>query len=64
MEQECQEYQKKHFEAFKFRLPPLNIQNEIVEHIDVLRKEQKDLQQKALTLRQQATKQFEQTIFN
>jgi hypothetical protein len=35
-----------------------------VEHIDVLRKEQKDLQQKALTLRQQATKQFEQTIFN
>lgn len=45
-------------------LPPRHIQNEIVEHIDVLRKEQKDLQQKALTLRQQATEQFEQTIFN
>lgn len=45
-------------------LPPRHIQNEIVEHIDVLRKEQQDLQQKALTLRQQATQQFEQTIFN
>ena len=45
-------------------LPPRHIQNEIVEHIDVLRKGQKDLQQKALTLRQQATEQFEQTIFN
>lgn len=44
-------------------LPPRHIQNEIVEHIDVLRKEQKDLQQKALTLRQQATQQFEQIIF-
>lgn len=44
-------------------LPPQHIQNEIVEHIDVLRKEQKDLQQKALTLRQQATQQFEQIIF-
>lgn len=45
-------------------LPPLNIQDEIVEHIDVLRKEQKNLQQKSLTLRQQATQQFEQIIFN
>lgn len=52
------------FRGIQIPLPPLNIQNEIVEHIDVLRKEQKDLQQKALTLRQQATQQFEQTIFN
>lgn len=52
------------FRGIQIPLPPINIQNEIVEHIDVLRKEQKDLQQKALTLRQQATQQFEQTIFN
>ena len=45
-------------------LPPINVQNEIVEHITKLRKKQKDLQQKSLTLRQQATQQFEQTIFN
>lgn len=51
------------FRGIQIPLPPLNIQNEIVEHIDVLRKEQKDLQQKSLTLRQQATQQFEQIIF-
>lgn len=45
-------------------LPPINVQNEIVEHITALRKKQKDLQQKSLTLRQQATQQFEQIIFN
>lgn len=45
-------------------LPPLDIQNEIVEHIAALRTEQKELRQKALLLRQQATKQFEQTIFS
>ena len=45
-------------------IPPLHTQNEIVEHITRLRKKQKDLQQKSLTLRQQATQQFEQTIFN
>ena len=44
-------------------LPPINVQNEIVEHITALRKKQKDLQQKSLTLRQQATQQFEQIIF-
>lgn len=44
-------------------IPPLHTQNEIVEHITRLRKKQKDLQQKSLTLRQQATKQFEQIIF-
>ncbi|MBR6550951.1 MAG: restriction endonuclease subunit S [Paludibacteraceae bacterium] len=45
-------------------IPPLHTQNEIVEHITRLRNKQKDLQQKSLTLRQQATQQFEQTIFN
>ena len=45
-------------------IPPLHTQNEIVEHITRLRKKQKDLQQKSLTLRQQATQQFEQIIFN
>lgn len=44
-------------------LPPINVQNEIVEHITAWRKKQKDLQQKSLTLRQQATQQFEQIIF-
>lgn len=49
---------------YEIPLPPFDTQNEIVERITRLRKKQKDLQQKALTLRQQATKQFEQTIFN
>lgn len=49
---------------YEIPLPPFDTQNEIVEHITRLRKKQKDLQQKSLTLRQQATKQFEQTIFN
>lgn len=54
----------KQYEESPIILPPLNIQNEIVEHITALRKKQKDLQQKSLTLRQQATQQFEQTIFS
>ena len=45
-------------------LPPINVQNEIVEHITAWRKKQKDLQHHSLTLRQQATQQFEQTIFS
>lgn len=49
---------------YEIPLPPFDTQNEIVERITRLRKKQKDLQQKSLTLRQQATKQFEQTIFN
>lgn len=48
---------------YEIPLPPFDTQNEIVERITRLRKKQKDLQQKSLTLRQQATKQFEQTIF-
>jgi type I restriction enzyme S subunit len=54
----------KQYEESPIVLPPLDIQNEIVEHIAALRTEQKELHQKALLLRQQATQQFEQTIFN
>lgn len=45
-------------------VPPLAIQNEIVDHITALRAEQKKLRQQASSLRTQATQQFEQTIFN
>ena len=52
------------FRNIQIPLPPLNIQNEVVEHIAALRTEQKELREKALFLRQQATEQFEQTIFS
>ncbi len=45
-------------------LPPLSVQNEIVEHISALRAKQKHLQQQASDLRTQAQQQFEQTIFD
>lgn len=45
-------------------VPPLAIQNEIVNHISALRAKQKHLQQQASDLRTQAAQQFEQTIFN
>ena len=45
-------------------IPPMTIQNEIVNHISALRAEQKNLQQQASNLRTHATQQFEQTIFN
>lgn len=54
----------KQYEESPIVLPPLDIQNEIVEHIAALRTEQKELRQKAFILRQQATQQFEQTIFS
>lgn len=54
----------KQYEESPIVLPPLDIQNEIVEHIAALRTEQKELREKALFLRQQATQQFEQTIFS
>lgn len=44
-------------------LPPLTIQNEIVDHISALRAKQKHLQQQASDLRTQAQQQFVQTIF-
>ena len=55
---------KNYLENLRIPLPHLYLQNEIVEHIAALRTEQKELRQKALLLRQQATQQFEQTIFN
>lgn len=52
------------FRDIQIPLPPLAIQNEIVEHITALRAEQKNLQRQASGLRTQASQQFEQTIFN
>ena len=48
---------------YEIPIPPLAIQNEIVEHISVLRAEQKNLQQQASDLRAQTQQQFVQTIF-
>lgn len=48
---------------YEVPIPPLAIQNEIVNHITALRAEQKNLQQQASDLRLQAQQQFEQTIF-
>lgn len=48
---------------YEIPLPPVDTQNEIVEHITRLRKKQKDLQRQSFTLRQQASEQFEQVIF-
>lgn len=45
-------------------LPPLDKQNEIVAHTAALRDEQKNLQQQASALREQAQRKFEQIIFN
>lgn len=45
-------------------VPPMDIQNDIVDHISALRAEQKNLQQQASDLRLQAQQQFVQTIFN
>ena len=44
-------------------LPPLELQNEIVEHITLLREKQKAMIEQAKERRLQATQQFEQTIF-
>lgn len=49
---------------YEVPIPPTDIQNEIVAQINALRAEQKNLQQQASALRQQAQQQFEQTIFN
>lgn len=54
----------KQYEESPIILPPLDIQNDIVARITALRTEQKDLQQQASKLRQQAQRQFEQTILN
>lgn len=51
------------YEESPIIVPPLAIQNEIVDYILALRAEQKNLRQQASDLRIQATQQFEQTIF-
>lgn len=52
------------FMEIPFICPPIEKQKEIVAHITNLRDEQKNLQQQASELRQQAQYQFEQAIFN
>ena len=54
----------KDLKKIQIPLPPLDIQNEIVDHISALRAKQRHLQQQASDLRLQAAQQFEQTIFN
>lgn len=53
----------KQYEESPITLPPLAVQNEIVDHISALRAKQKHFQQQASDLRTQAQLQFEQTIF-
>lgn len=53
----------KQYEESPIILPPLAVQNEIVDHISALRAKQKHFQQQASDLRTQAQLQFEQTIF-
>lgn len=52
------------YEESPIIVPPLAIQNEIVDYISALRAKQKHLQQQASDLRTQASQQFEQTIYN
>lgn len=52
------------YEESPIIVPPLAIQNEIVDYILALRAEQKNLRQQASGLRLQAQQQLEQTIFN
>ena len=51
------------FRNIQIPLPPLDIQNEIVEHITLLREKQKTMIEQAKERRKQAGQQFEQTIF-
>lgn len=44
-------------------LPPLSIQEEIVFHINQIKKQIKDLQEQAKELREQAKKEFEESVF-
>jgi restriction endonuclease S subunit len=53
----------KDLKKIQIPLPPLDIQNEIVEHITLLREKQKTMIEQAKERRKQAAQQFEQTIF-
>ena len=44
-------------------LPPLNVQKEIVEHVNVQRELAKQLKTKAKSIREKALKEFENEIF-
>jgi len=49
---------------FLIPLPPIEIQNEIVKHIDGIKKEIKTLREQAQHLRQKAKKDFEESVFD
>ena len=44
-------------------LPPLPVQNEIVEHINQIKAQVKDLRQQAKELREKAKLEFERSVF-
>lgn len=48
---------------FSFPLPPLPVQNEIVEHINQIKAQVKDLRQQAKELREKAKLDFERSVF-
>lgn len=48
---------------FSFPLPPLPVQNEIVEHINQIKAQVKDLRQQAKELREKAKLEFERSVF-
>lgn len=51
------------FRSIQIPLPPLDVQNEIVQHISSLREKQKSMREQATQRRSQSIQQFEQTIF-
>ena len=53
----------KDLQKIQIPLPPLDLQNEIVAHIKVLKEQIKTLRSLADTTRTAAIKQFEQTLF-
>lgn len=51
------------FIQLKIPLPPLEVQNEIVNHINQIKSQTKELRSKALELRQRAKNDFERSVF-
>ena len=49
--------------GYRIPLPPINVQNDIVEHVFQIQAKSKQLQQRGLLLRKKAFLEFEQTIF-
>lgn len=52
------------FKTLMIPLPPIEIQNEIVNHIDGIKEEIKKLREQAQNLRQKAKKDFEESVFD